>query len=162
MTRNEPLTIYVSESEKNHLKSEANEEGETLSSYVYKLAQAERKRRGVEKAATDPSAEERIEALIAEAKEELTEIAEDTKDLNARAGAYSVANFELLKQNYPDARRKEVLRTGSRRLRYPLEEHADLQATSDEDENKNDQDEDREDNSGSNGKVSSVDELLDR
>ena len=152
MTRDTVISVYVSESEKNHLKSEADDEGETLSSYVYKLAQAERKRRGVEKAATDLSAEERIEALITEAKEDLTEIAEDTKDLNARAGAYSVANFELLKQNYPDARRKEVLRTGSRRLRYPLEEHADLQATSDVDE-------DREDNSG---KVSNVDELLDR
>jgi hypothetical protein len=157
MTRDTVISVYVSESEKNHLKSEADDEGETLSSYVYKLAQAERKRRGVEKAATDLSAEERIEALITEAKEDLTEIAEDTKDLNARAGAYSVANFELLKQNYPDARRKEVLRTGSRRLRYPLEEHADLQVTSDEDEN--DQDDDRDDNSG---KASSVDELLDR
>lgn len=157
MTRDTVISVYVSESEKNHLKSEADDEGETLSSYVYKLAQAERKRRGVEKAATDLSAEERIEALIADDTDTLEEIAKDTKDLNARAGAYSVANFELLKQNYPDARRKEVLRTGSRRLRYPLEEHADLQVTSDEDEN--DQDDDRDDNSG---KASSVDELLDR
>lgn len=123
MTRNQPLTIYVSEPEKNHLKSEADEAGETLSSYVYKLAQAERSRRGVEQAATELSAEERIEALIADATDTLEEIAEDTKDLNARAGAYSIANFELLKQNYPDARRKEVLETGARRLRSPLEDH---------------------------------------
>ncbi|MCL7417449.1 MAG: hypothetical protein M8354_06380 [Halalkalicoccus sp.] len=155
MTRDTVISVYVSESEKNHLKSEADDEGETLSSYVYKLAQAERKRRGVEKAATDLSAEERIEALIAEATDTLEEIAQDTKDLNARAGAYSVANFELLKQNYPDVRRKEVLQTGSRRLRYPLEEH---DITDDTD----DQEDTDSDNSGSNGKVSSVDELLDR
>jgi hypothetical protein len=157
MTRDTVISVYVSENEKSHLKSEANEEGETLSSYVYKLAQAERKRRGVEKAATDLSAEERIEALIADATDTLEEIAKDTKDLNARAGAYSVANFELLKQNHPDARRKEVLQTGSRRLRYPLEEHDDLQATAESDADRDDQDDDSDENSG---KSTSVDDLL--
>jgi hypothetical protein len=158
MSRDTVISVYVSESEKNHLQSEANEEGETLSSYVYKLAQAERKRRGVEKAATDLSAEERIEALIAEAKEDLTEIAQDTKDMNARAGAYSIANFELLKQNYPDARRKEVLETGARRLRYPLEDHDITDDTDDQE----DGDQDNSGSHGSDGKASSVDELLDR
>ncbi|WP_122088925.1 hypothetical protein [Halalkalicoccus subterraneus] len=156
MTRDTVISVYVSESEKNHLKSEASEEGETLSSYVYKLAQAERKRRGVEKAATDLSAEERIEALIAEAKEDLTEIVEDTKDLNARAGAYSIANFELLKQNHPDPRRQEVLATGARRLRYPLEDHD----VTDDSDTTDGSDTDESDSTGSNGKVDSIDELL--
>lgn len=128
MSRDHSITIYVSADEKTHLQQEADQANETLSSYLYKLIQQQRAQEGRARAATELNAEQRIEALLAEGTERLEEIAADIRDVNARAGAYSVANFELLKQNYPDARRQEVLETGSRRLRYPLEEHTDLHA----------------------------------
>ncbi|ADJ16963.1 hypothetical protein [Halalkalicoccus jeotgali] len=155
MSRDTVISVYVSESEKNHLKSEANDAGETLSSYVYKLMQAERQRQNLDQSATELSAEERIEALIAEGTDALEEIAEDIRDMNARAGTYSVANFELLKQNYPDARRREVLQTGARRLRYPLEEHTDLSS-----EESNSADSDAETDDKDDDGPTEVDDLL--
>ena len=157
MSRDELISVYVSESEKKELQAEADAEGESLSSYLYKLMQAERERRGLEKAAVEASAEERIKALIAEGVERMEEIAEDTKDINARAGAYSVANFELLKENYPDSRRQEVLATGSRRLRIPLEDHADLDP-----EHAGGGGDDRDRDDGENGSDSDGSDLTDR
>lgn len=155
MTRDELISVYVTKEDKKHIQAEANEAGETLSSYLYKLIQEQRRREGVDRAATELNAEERIEALIAEGTENLEEIAEDIKDINARAGVYSIANFELLKQNYPDARRKEVLETGAKRIRYPLEEYADLSNQGDTTTAQN-SDSDREDDDGPKG----VDDLL--
>lgn len=148
--------MYVSAEEKKHLETEADEAGETLSSYCYKLMQQQREREGLDKAATDLNAEERIERTIAEATDTFEEIAGDIRDMNARAGAYSVANFELLKENYPDARRREVLQTGARRLRYPLEEHADLSDQGETDDAQNG-DSDRD---GDDGGPKGVDDLL--
>lgn len=159
MNRNERITIYVSEEEQKHLENEADAEGETLSSYLYKLIQEQRRREGADRAATETNAEERIEALIAEGTETLEEIAADIRDMNARAGAYSVANFELLKSNYPDARRKEVLETGARRLRYPLEEHVDLSDHGDTDTAQNGESA-RDESDGDDDGPKGVDDLL--
>lgn len=159
--------MYVSAEEKKHLETEADEAGETLSSYCYKLMQAQREREGLDKAATDLNAEERMLRLLADGEERLEEIAEEIKDINARAGAYSVANFELLKQDYPDAKRRDVLETGARRLRYPLEEHADLSDQGETDTAQNEpqepqstETEDTDDDSDRDGGSKGVDDLI--
>jgi hypothetical protein len=48
--------------------------------------------------------------------------------MTARAGVYSIANFELLKATHSpsEKRKKNSLLTGSRRLREPLDDHSDL------------------------------------
>ena len=70
--------------------------------------QAERTRETTEERMRELNAEERLEALVA-----------DIKEIQSRAGVYAVANFELLKQQYPDGVRQQALETGSRRLRDP-------------------------------------------
>jgi hypothetical protein len=46
----------------------------------------------------------------------------------ARSGAYSVANFELLKYQHgpPEGIKTDALQVGSRRLRAPMTDHPDL------------------------------------
>ena len=59
---------------------------------------------------------------------------EDVADMTARAGSYSIANFELLKDEFDpaEARKAETLLNGSRRLREPLNEHPDRDLDVDE------------------------------
>lgn len=65
--------------------------------------------------------EERIEELVSIGVDEMTQTAQQIADMNAKMGVYSVANFELIKQNHPDALRRDALATGSRRLRDSLD-----------------------------------------
>lgn len=142
MSRDQRITIYVSDEEKRHLEAEAEEAGESVSSYVYKLMQRQRKAEAVDQAATDLSAEEKIESMVADARDEIEQVADDIRDLNARAGVYSVANFELLKHSFPDAQRADALSTGARRLRQPISEHPTAGGDDDE-QGAGDRDDDR-------------------
>lgn len=78
-------------------------------------------------------AEERIEAIVERGKdeiraelEEFTRTARMIQELTARAGVYSIANFELDKRDHKDAYRREALSTGARRLHGDLLDGVDL------------------------------------
>jgi hypothetical protein len=137
MVRDTAVTFYVTAETHSALKDEARQADDTLSTYVHGLVQGSRHAETLEEKARELNAEERIEQLLAEGKDELRSIArsveqrnDDVADMVARAGTYSIVNFELLKRAHspPETWIDDAFGTGSRRLRKPLAEHADLDA----------------------------------
>ena len=106
--RTEPITTYVDVETKEQLEKDADRAGKSVSTHVHDLIEREQRRDTTDQRLRELNAEERLEGLIA-----------DIKDIQARAGVYAVANFELLKQEYPDPLRRQALAAGSRRLRDP-------------------------------------------
>ena len=106
--RTERVAFYTDAETKRQLEKDADRDDKTLSTHLHDLVQREQQRDTTEQRYRELNAEERLESLIA-----------DIKDIQARAGVYSVANWELLKQEHPDALRQKALSTASRRLRDP-------------------------------------------
>lgn len=134
MGRTEKLTVYVSESDRNRIEREADSQGVSVSSYFMQAVERQWERDDVEAAADQLAVEEKVEQIVADARDELVGIAraverrnDDVADMTARAGSYSIANFELLKDEFDPAesRKAESLLVGSRRLRKPIDEHPD-------------------------------------
>jgi len=148
MTRPNKVTFYVSDEELSRLDREADDRNMSRSGYVLSAIQRQWKAEDADEAADRMNAEEKVEQIVADARDELTSIARSVEDRNeavadmtARSGAYSIANFELLKDEFDpaEARKAETLLTGSRRLREPLDEHPDRDLDVDEaDENEGD------------------------
>ena len=143
MSRTNRVDVYVSDSDLSRLEREADEADMSLSGYCMSLIERQWEAEDVEAAADRMDAEEKVEQIVADARDELTSIArdveqrnEDVADMTARAGSYSIANFELLKDAHDpaEARKAETLLTGSRRLREPLEDHPDRDLDVDPDE----------------------------
>ena len=143
MSNKNKVSIYVSDRKLARLEREAEDAGMSLSGYASTLIDRQWKREDADEAAQELGAEEKVEQIVADARDDLTSIArdverrnEDVVDMTARAGSYSIANFELLKDEFDPAesRKAETLLTGSRRLRSPLEEHPDRDLDVDPDE----------------------------
>jgi metal-responsive CopG/Arc/MetJ family transcriptional regulator len=123
--RDEQIAFYVSEKMKRELDRLADAEGVSRSEYVYRLVADALERDAADDFAAEIDAEARIRELIEIATDEMTQATAEMREMNAKAGAYAAANFELLKQDHPDARRRDALRTGARRLRQDLDVVAD-------------------------------------
>jgi len=143
VTRSNKVTVYVNDAELSRLEREANDRNMSRSGYVLGAIQRQWRDEDADEAADRMNAEEKVEQIVADARDELVGIArsvdqrnEDVADMTARAGSYSIANFELLKDEFDPAesRKAETLLTGSRRLREPLEEHPDRDLDVDPDE----------------------------
>jgi hypothetical protein len=150
MTRSNKVTVYVNDAELSRLEREANDRNMSRSGYVLGAIQRQWRDDDADEAADRMNAEEKVEQIVADAREELVGIArsvdqrnEDVADMTARAGSYSIANFELLKDEFDPAesRKAETLLTGSRRLREPLEDHPDRDLDVDEEEESDELDE---------------------
>ena len=143
MTRSNKVTVYVNDEELSRLDREAGEANMSRSGYVLSAIQRQWLDEDADEAADRMNAEEKVEQIVADARDELVGIARSVEDRNeavadmtARAGSYSIANFELLKDEFDPAesRKAETLLTGSRRLREPLDEHPDRDLDVDPDE----------------------------
>ena len=131
MSNASPISLYVSEAERNRLEREAEAADESLSSYVMGHVRDEWDREDTEAAAARMDAEEKIELLVADAKDELASIAESIEEQNAAqrdmlaiAGKYPIANWEAMKyiDDPPESVRTDALETAERRLRKPGEQ----------------------------------------
>ncbi|WP_049904058.1 hypothetical protein [Halococcus agarilyticus] len=153
MSRDNEIATYVSDETKAELDRRAEVEGISRSQYLNDLIHREFQRDEQERAASELRAEQRIRALMNEAADEIRQASEEMREMNAKAGAYAAANFELLKRDHTDGVRRDALETGSRRLRQDLDDtHADLDGVAEN------ADADRE-SSGSDDDESLVDEL---
>jgi hypothetical protein len=124
--RTERVAFYTDPETKRQLEKDADRADATLSTDVHNLVEQQLEADTREQRYRELNAEERLESLIA-----------DIKDIQARAGVYAVANWELLKQDHPDTVRQEALSTGSRRLHDPDSSTADPTDSTDVDEREN-------------------------
>ena len=129
------ITVYVSPEERTRIKNEADDQGVNLSRYFIQAVEEKWEREDTETAASRMDAEEKLERIVQQGRQELEATARQTEqrvdalaDMIARSGAYSVANFELLKYQHgpPEGIKTNALQVGSRRLRAPMTDHPDL------------------------------------
>ena len=132
MSRTNPISIYASAADRQRLETEADDRDMSLSGYIMWIVEQHWQSEDVEFEANRANVEERVEAMVSAARDDLTEIAENAEQRNdaiadavMKGGTYSAANWELLKRGVSDAERQEYLSTGSRRLREPLEGEQD-------------------------------------
>ena len=135
MTRDNKLTVYVTDEERTRIERGADEHGISVSRYFLDAVEERWNREDTETATARMDAEEKLERIVEQARQELEATArhteqrvDDLADMMARSGSYSVANFELLKYQHgpPEGTKTDALRVGSRRLRAPLSDHPDL------------------------------------
>lgn len=117
MKRDNKLTVYVSDDTQATLERRAQQEDMDVSPYVDAVLRRYFQMEAEEEIATEVRAAERIEELVSLGKDELRELTREIAEMNAKMGAYAAANFELMKQDYPDAMRRDALATGSERIR---------------------------------------------
>ena len=120
MGRDNEITVYVSDETKQEIKQRADDEDKTISTYVDGVLRRYFIMEDEEQVATETRAEQRLEELIALGKDELQETAQEIAEMNTKMGAYAAANFELMKRDYHEARRRDALSTGARRIRTPI------------------------------------------
>ena len=135
MTRDNRMSLYASDADKNRIEREADAAGVTVSTYLMSVLEQHWADADADEAADRMDAEEKIERAANQALQEIEDTArhteqrvDDLADMVARSGSYSVANFELLKHQHgpPEGTKTDALRVGSRRLRAPLSDHPDL------------------------------------
>lgn len=107
----------MSDDTKATVERRAQQEGMDVSPYIDSVLRRYFRMEAEEEIADEVRAAERIEELVALGKDELRELTREIADMNAKMGAYAAANFELMKQDHPDALRRDALATGSERIR---------------------------------------------
>ena len=122
MHRDNEISTYVTDETQAELDRRAELEDTTRSQYLNDLIHREFQRDEQDRAASELRAEQRIRALMTEAADEIRQASSEMREMNAKAGAYAAANFELLKQDHSDAARRDALATGSRRLRESVDD----------------------------------------
>lgn len=135
------LTLHLDPPTKRDIRERAEETDESMSSIAREAIRQYLSEERAKELNTQTLVEERIEELVSIGIDELTETANQIAKMNAKMGVYSVANFEMIKQQHPDAMRRDALSTGSKRLKKDLNEgilsDLDIGTTDDTDENGN-------------------------
>lgn len=161
--RTKRVTFYVSESEQNALKREAEEQDKSLSAYCLQLIRRQRQLDAEDQLAEDLNVEQRLEEItqraidrIDDSVEDVEETTEALRDLHARAGNYPLVNFRLLMRQHkpPEAWVDEQFKWSRNRLREPLAEHDPVDGLM------TDESSDDTDDGDDSGKVDDIDELL--
>jgi len=119
--RDTQITVYVTDERKAELKQRADEEDTSMSGIINDMIDRQLQQDAQDAIASEARAEERIQELISVGTEQMVETAKEIRDMNAKFGAYTIANFELMKQDRSAHVRKDALETGARRIRQDLE-----------------------------------------
>jgi len=115
--RDTQITVYVTDERKAELKQRADEEDTSMSGIINDMIDRQLQQDAQDAIASEARAEERIQELISVGTEQMVETAKEIRDMNAKFGAYTIANFELMKQDRSAHVRKDALETGARRIR---------------------------------------------
>jgi hypothetical protein len=128
--RDNKLTFYVEDETKAELEARADDADQSISTYLRDMTLGHLRREAQDELASEVRAEERIQELISTGVERMERTAEQMADMQAKAGVYAAANFELMKTDHKDAQRRDALSTGARRLRQDVDAvHAELDDT---------------------------------
>ena len=119
--RDTQITVYVTDERKAELKQRADEEDTSMSGIINEMIDRQIQQDAQDAIASEARAEERIQELISVGTEQMLETAKEIRDMNVKFGAYTIANFELMKQDRSAHVRKDALETGARRMRQDLE-----------------------------------------
>ena len=116
------ITMYGDASTKAELEARAEEANQSVSRYCLQVLRDHLDEEQSREIDAETRVEQAMEEIVSIGKDELRQTARDIASMNARMGVYSIANWELLKQQHPDAARRDALSAGSRRLRKSLDD----------------------------------------
>jgi hypothetical protein len=112
----ERLTLYLDSDLKESIELQADRSGQSQNEWVRDACRRKIKAERQESALEATNAEQRLEALIQQVADEVDEVTQGYRDLMAKTGVYTIANWELIKRDYSDVQRRQVLETGRQRL----------------------------------------------
>lgn len=115
------ISLYTDLATKKELEERAEEQDQALSKYCMSVLRDHLDDERAAEIDAETRVEEAMQEIVALGKDELRRTARQIAGMNARMGVYSIANWELIKQEYPDAQRRDALSTGSRRLRKSVD-----------------------------------------
>lgn len=115
--RDERISLYVTEERKHDLERRAESEDVALSKYLNQLIDRQMQMEAEDEVSAQTRATEQLQRVIDEGQRDLRDVANDVRTLNAKAGVYAIAAFELVKQDHQQAEIRDAISTGSRRLR---------------------------------------------
>ena len=110
------LSAYVDESFAEEVRKHAEREGVSISTFITETLERRIEQEAFARVSQETHAERRIEELVAEARDNILEATTDHQGAQREANHYSIALWELLKDEYSDLERQEALKTASRRL----------------------------------------------
>lgn len=106
-TATKQVTFYLTPTEHERLKREAEESAASLSAYCASVFREKWGREETERVAADLNAEERIEEVATQATEEIEEtveqvehVARNLNEIHARAATYPIVNFYAMKREF--------------------------------------------------------------
>ncbi|WP_226023658.1 hypothetical protein [Halomicrobium salinisoli] len=123
--RSEKVEFYVTPNKKQAIEQAATEAEMTVSTWCASRIDEILHEDALEAKSQEYQVEQRIEELIARATDEIEAAAEEIRETQVKSGVYSIATWELVKQDIGDAQRKNALSDAAARVRDA--EHLDLQ-----------------------------------
>lgn len=115
--RDAKISLYVTEDRKRDLERRADDVDMGLSPYVDRLIDRQLVAEAENEVSAQTRATERLQRVIEEGERQIRDATTDLREMQAKTGAYAIANFEFLKQNRGESEIRDALSTGSRRLR---------------------------------------------
>lgn len=115
--RSEKVEFYVTPDKKQEIERAADEAEMTLSSWCASRIDEILHQDALEAKNQEYQAEQRIEELIARATDEIEAAAEDLRETQVKSGVYSIATWELVKQDIGEVQRQDALSDAASRVR---------------------------------------------
>lgn len=115
------LTVALDDHEKREIRERADDADTSMSDWAATAVRQRLADQSAREISAETRVEEAMQEIVALGKDELRKTARQIAGMNARMGVYSIANWELIKQEYPDASRRDALSTGSKRLRKSVD-----------------------------------------
>lgn len=115
--RSEKVEFYVTPDRKQEIERAADEADMTVSSWCASRIDQVLHSDALEAKSQEYRAEQRIEELIARATDEIEAAAEDLRETQVKSGVYSIATWELIKQDIGEVQRQNALSDAATRVR---------------------------------------------
>jgi hypothetical protein len=115
------LTVILDDHEKREIRERADDADTSMSDWAATAVRQRLADQSAREISAETRVEEAMQEIVALGKDEIRRTARQIAGMNARMGVYSIANWELIKREHADAKRRDALSVGSRRLRKSVD-----------------------------------------
>lgn len=117
MAKDAKISLYVTPERKRELERRADDADMGVSPYIDRLIERQLRMDAENEISAETRAAENLQRIIDDGVRDIRDATEDLREITAKSGAYSIANFEFLKQDHGEPEINDALSTGARRLR---------------------------------------------
>lgn len=124
--RSEKVEFYVTPETKAQIEEAAKTDDKSVSAWCSDRINAVLRGDAVAEKSEELKAEQRLEALVSEATSEVEAAVDDLREMQVQSSIYSVAAWELLKQDVSNIQRQDALSAAASRLQDSDQPEMDL------------------------------------